>query len=158
VTAVHRLSRPETGVAVGLSRLQVAAAPLALPDEGLAELTVLFTDPKKGKALDAKVHKLLADGGVPRLHVSGGIDHPPMPDSEENRALLAHAERIGRAIHVAVHGSPSWSQSPLCYVPGGIPALDGLGPWGGDGWIRRDSLFDRAALLALLIAWVGERP
>ena len=85
-----------------------------------------------------------------------------MAESEGNRGLLAEAERISKAIHATVHGAASWSPSPLCHLPDGVPALDGLGPWGGwsgdDGWIRRDSLLDRAALLALLIASVGERP
>ena len=162
VAAVHRLSRPESGVAVGLPRLYVAAAPDALPDEAFAELTVLFTDPGKGKALNEKVHKLLAEGTGARLHVSGGVEYPPMAESEGNRRLLAEAERIGKAIHATVHGAASWSPSPLCYLPDGVPALDGLGPWGGrggdDDWIRRDSLLDRAALLALLTASVAERP
>ncbi len=158
VTAVHRLSRPDSGVAVHIAGLHVSGAPLELPEEAFAEITVLFTDPGKAKVLDERVRKLLSGGNGVRTHISGGIEYPPMADSDESRQLLAEAERIGRKIHARVHGTASWAPSVLGYLPGGVPALDGLGPWGSAGggdWIRRDSLPDRATLLALLVAGGG---
>ena len=161
VTAVHRLSRPDSGVTVGVSRLQVSGAPEGLPDEAFAELAVLFKDPKKGKELDLKVKKLLAGESVPgvRVHVHGGIDHLPMVHTPQNAELLAEAEGLGKRLHVAVHGASSWTPGICGGVPAGVATLDGLGPWGAGGekgWIRIDSLVDRAALLALLVGGAGK--
>jgi hypothetical protein len=161
VTAVHRLSRPDSGVTVGVSRLQVTGAPEGLPDEAFAELGVLFRDPKKGKELDLKVKKLLTGESVPgvRVHVHGGIEHSPMVQTPQNGELLAEAEVIGKRINVAVLGASSWSPGICGGVPAGVATLDGLGPWGADGekgWIRLDSLGDRSALLALLVGGAGK--
>jgi hypothetical protein len=162
VTAVHRLSRPDAGVTVGVSRFQISGSPEELPEEAFAELAVLFRDPKKGKELDVKIKRLLTGEGMPgvRRQIHGGIDHPPMVHTPENAELLVEAKRIGRRIQVAVDGAASWSPSICCDVPDGVATLDGLGPLGAgeeDGWIRRDSLADRAALLALLVAGAGEK-
>ena len=48
------------------------------------------------------------------------------------------------------------ASSAVCYVPENIPVLEGLGPAGGNSrspneYILRDSLIDRAALLALIM-------
>lgn len=82
-----------------------------------------------------------------------------MVHTPQNAELLVEAEGIGRRIHAAVRGASTWSPGTCSGVPDGVATLDGLGPWGvggEDGWIRRDSLGDRAALLALLVGGAGK--
>ncbi len=63
-----------------------------------------------------------------------------------------------RALRRRLHRDTS---SDICHVPDRIPALDGFGPIGGatqtpNGYILRDSLIDRAAVLAMTIRLAAE--
>jgi D-alanine-D-alanine ligase len=85
-----------------------------------------------------------------------------MPESEANRDLFREIEQIGQEINVTVTSTHGWHASEMGFVPGGIPALDGLGPLAGgeppaDEHILRHSLLDRAELLALTIRHVASR-
>ena len=72
------------------------------------------------------------------------------------RSFFQQVERQAQRIDVRVHAAHRDFSSDVCYVPDEVPVLDGMGPVGGEcrspaEYIVRDSLIDRAALLALVI-------
>ena len=114
----------------------------------------------KGAAAQAKGAQPKAAAGkeVPgiRVHVRGGVRRPPVPASVGVERALELAEEVARRLEMKVRRAHRPHSSDISRVPEGIPALEGLGPLGGEvrtpnEHILRDSLVERAALLALLI-------
>jgi glutamate carboxypeptidase len=89
-------------------------------------------------------------------------EHDPMERSEGTAALFERARSIARHLGLDLEEAATGGASDANITAGmGVPTLDGLGPVGGDDhspaeWIQRSSLVPRTALLAALIASVGQ--
>jgi acetylornithine deacetylase/succinyl-diaminopimelate desuccinylase-like protein len=92
-----------------------------------------------------------------RIEIGGGITRPAFPRSAST-ALHASASRAANALGIDYPAVESGGGSDGSFAAAlGRPTLDGLGPVCFDSCSRReriviDSLFDRAAILAALIA------
>ena len=77
-------------------------------------------------------------------------------DNEINRQFFKHIEGIARRLEIKIAPVHRHLPSDICHVSHAAPAVEGLGPIGVDvqtprEYIVRDSLVDRAALLAMII-------
>ncbi len=91
------------------------------------------------------------------IEISKGFRREALVESKVSLEFLESIKKIADSIDVKIHGSNRLISSDISYVTDGVPALDGLGPLGGNyrspnEYILRDSLIDRALLLALIIA------
>ncbi|QKJ21042.1 M20 family metallopeptidase [Microbacterium hominis] len=86
---------------------------------------------------------------------------PPL-ERTATRLLFDRARDVGAELGIAVGGAATGGVSDANFVAArGVPVLDGMGPIGGDDhseaeWLDVASVPDRVALLALLVARVGE--
>jgi glutamate carboxypeptidase len=111
----------------------------------------------------AKVLAILQAPCTPRvsIEITGGITRPGFPH-EVSATLLATASRAAESLGVAYSAEESGGGSDGSFAAAlGRPTLDGLGPVCFDSCSRRehiviDSLFDRAAILAMLMANLPE--
>jgi glutamate carboxypeptidase len=111
------------------------------------------------QSLLSRVLEILRVPRDPRvaIEISGGITRPAFPRSAST-ALVATAARAAAALGVDYPAVESGGGSDGSFAAAlGRPTLDGLGPICFDACSRRerivvDSLFDRAAILAALIA------
>jgi D-alanine-D-alanine ligase len=164
VVSACKLVNGDDGVRLSVPHLSVVGRDDRPPDRAEINLSLCFNDSAVGERLDRELRETMEKGGVPglRFHLECGIVQPPMPESEANRDLFREIEQIGQEINVTVTSTHGWHASEMGFVPGGIPALDGLGPLAGgeppaDEHILRHSLLDRAELLALTIRHVASR-
>lgn len=127
---------------------------------GSAQISVRFNTREDYEKLNAKIRKLTTPARkqmkTVQTQLEGGITRQPLPASEKSSSLFGKLSGLAREIDSRVIPEHRWSSADICNVPGEIPKLDGLGPVGGfdkqkSEFIIRNSLVDRALLLALLL-------
>ena len=89
--------------------------------------------------------------------MSGGIDRPPLEQTETSARLLALAREIASTLDIPLPDTTSGGVSDGNFVAAlGVPVLDGLGACGAgyhspDEYLILETIPQRAALSALLL-------
>ena len=115
-------------------------------------------------AAAAEIERIASSPTVPdvRTELRRTAGHPPMEKSGASARLVslaaAIAGELGFELRDAATGGASDANTTAAL---GVPTLDGLGPVGGDDhsadeWLDLESVVPRTALLAMLIARVGD--
>ncbi len=116
---------------------------------------------KRQSDLDAGVDRMLALSGVRdevAFRVTRGVTRPVWEPDARTLALHAHAEKLARAMNLALpHGSAGGGSDGNFTGAMGVPTLDGLGAIGGgihtlEEHILVRSLVERGRLMAGLLA------
>ena len=158
VAAILRHGGRPGEATVELRRLGISLDATGSFEEALAELSLTFVSGEAAASCDAQIRRLLGAGDeeADAIELACMETFPALSDGPENRAFFAELEALAKEWNAPVHAVADTVPSPLCFVPAGIPTLDGLGPAVGgvdgvDEHVLRHSLVDRALLLALLI-------
>ena len=175
ISAVHALAQaictvlaandPANGCILNIGPLEGGAATNVVPADAAAWGNArYFTAPAR-----AEVERVLGaiatkEAALPRLTVEVVHNRPAKPATDSVQALaslaVACAAQVGCACRAVSTGGVS-DANVLQHA--GLPCLDGLGVRGGnlhrtDEFVVIDSLCERAAILALLIRRIMERP
>lgn len=156
--ALQRLESRRSGIRVGVTSVDLKASFGRLPDRAEARITVRFDKGVKASDIDKRVREIVAEV-VPsevRLQVNGHVRRPPMERSKANESFFEDVRSIANSINLSVDAMHRPSSSDICFAPAKVPKIDGMGPLGqgvrtNDEYILRNSLVDRAALLAHVI-------
>jgi D-alanine-D-alanine ligase len=156
--AMEAFSDTDAGLQVAIRRLELDAPFGRAPEKAEAMLSVRFNRLEDGERVEQEIRTLAArrsSKGL-RLRVTGKIHRPPLAASKERLALFEEVSKIGRRLHVPVAATHRWHSADICFVPGAMPAIDGMGPVGAGErtqgeYILRSSLVERAALLAMVM-------
>ncbi len=158
VLAWQKLASSEEGIRVIVNRVSAEANPGRIPDHAAVTITTRFTTPEQGADLDLKIRTIAERGADGRLHVHvrSGARHLPVLETERRRRLFDIVRGVAEQLEIRVEPVHRPIPAGICHVPEEVPALDGFGPAGGDvrsagEHILRDSLIDRAALLAVVL-------
>lgn len=139
------------GVISGGTRSNVIAA------EARAEVDIRVPRMKDSGPLDKKFRTLRPFDKRCKIHVSGGVNRPPMERTHGVVALFRQAQKLGKDIGVELEESMTGGGSDGNLTAAlGIPTLDGLGGVGEGAHAPHESILtnriaDRTALLAKLV-------
>ena len=157
VQRLFALNDAERGVTVNVGTIDGGMRPNVVAPEASAEIGVRVPTARAARKLEGSLRSLRPVLSGSSLELSGGIGRPPMEPTARNGALLAAAQRLGRALGLALSdaglvGGGSDANTTSRYAA----TLDGLGPIGDGGHaadehIRVSATLDRTALLALLL-------
>ncbi len=159
VLALQRLTEPAAGVYVTVGQIQGGRRRSVVPGHAWCTLDLRVPDARAWKLLEARMRELVAVPLVPRTSAELRVhDHRPgLPRTARTERLIAVARRAGKAAGISFGVIPSAAAGSSAFVgPLGIPALDGMGPIGGDlmtdhEHIELESIGERAVLLALTL-------
>ena len=119
---------------------------------------VQFKSVAQGKQFEERFRNIGSQKRKHRLQIQirRSAYRPPLEEREVNQQFYEHVQGIARRLEVKMASVHRQKPSDICQVPPHVPTLGGLGPVGGDvqtpqEYIVRDSLVDRAALLAMII-------
>ncbi len=157
--AWQRLSSLEDGIEVRITNLTARTNPGLSSDHAAVDLDVRFRHKDQLDDLDLRIRKIASKvpNGELQVRVRAGECRQPVLSSEANQAFFSRVKDLAEKLEIRVDPVHRSSSSDICHVPAPIPVLGGFGPLGGhtstgQEYIVRDSLIDRAALLALTIA------
>lgn len=118
---------------------------------------------RDAEALDGKLRALTPFDKRCALHLTGGLNRPPMERTRAVAALFALAKKEAAEIGIALEESSTGGGSDGNFTAAlGVPTLDGLGAVGEGAHAAHESILidripDRVALLARLAAAIPSR-
>ncbi len=154
---VETLGDDEAQTSVNLTVARGGSVGNVIPEEAFAEVDLRALQEDEGKRVEEAVYGYTSKDSRVKVHVTGGLNRPPMEPTEQNRALFEEArekmKRLGFELDSAVVGGGSDGNLTSAL---GVPTLDGLGS-SGEGpharheHIRVSETLDRLALLTALL-------
>lgn len=158
IIAWQKLSSVEKGIKINPSWLEARTAYGQAPDYAKILLDTHYKEKEQSEELDNEIRKIARRGSNSQIQirVKRGIYRPPSIETETTHQFFERVKQMANRLETKVAPIHRTASSAVCYVPEIVPVLEGLGPAGGNSrspneYILRDSLIDRATLLALLI-------
>jgi len=152
-----KLSSPQKGIRVKIDNLTAQMNPGNASDHAIVFLSVCYSDKSQSDRMDDQIRKIAEKGSGRGLQVRirAGERRFPMVSTGINHKFFEKVKKLAKLLEVRIEPTHRDTFSSICHVPDGVPVLGGFGPLGsGSGssqeFIMRDSLIDRAALLALV--------
>ncbi|MFN9833589.1 MAG: glutamate carboxypeptidase [Phenylobacterium sp.] len=166
LAAVETLPKSGDGLTANLTILQAGSRYNIIPENARAQINVRIRDKADLDRVQALLEESARNTKVPdtKVTVSRENSFPPLPDNPHTEALAGRAKAIyaelGRELGTGGNGGAS--ESALAHEAG-TPALDGLGPVGGDfhtdkEWIDLTTITPRTYLLMRMIQDLSARP
>lgn len=152
------LSEDSKGTTVNVTTAQGGSARNVIAEKAVAGIdfrTLLIAEAER---IDDSLRSYRPRDSRVSVRVDGGLNRPPLEDSEANRKLFAEAlaagQRLGQELSGAVVGGGSDGNFTSAI---GIPTLDGLGGIGAGPHARHEHIsieptLERVRLLAALLA------
>lgn len=162
--ALHALNGRWPGVTLNAGVIRGGTRPNVVPERCVMEVDLRAASGAAFKAASREVERLLSTSVIPgvRTHVQAMAGHPPMEKTAASARLVELAVSIAADLGFDLRDAATGGASDAnTTAAAGLPTLDGLGPVGGDDhsadeWLDLASVVPRTALLATLIARVGE--
>ncbi len=158
INSLKKIGAKEEGTSVIVTALQSKVSEDMPPDHASLSILIRYPLLEQRETLEQQTYKAFqADPKRPiRVHITKGSQKVPLLESDHDVKLYETIEQLAKKLEVRVKKAHSDISSSISYVPHNIPALDGFGPvTGGYGttneYVLRDSLIDRAVLLAYII-------
>jgi glutamate carboxypeptidase len=154
VQKLHQLNDPGRGVSVNVGTID--ASHENGEEHGSLTADVRVRSLEDAKALDATIRAVEADATNVKLHVSGGIERPPLERTPRNQRLWAYARCYGRALGLDLTQGRAGGASDGNYTSQYAATLDGLGAVGDGAHAEHEHInvprtLERCALLAMLL-------
>ena len=172
VELIHQLAVVDTlphsgpGLTANLTIIQAGSRYNIIPEDARAQINVRIRQKADLDRVEALLEEQARVTVIPdtKVTVTRETSFPPLPDNPATDALATRAARIyaGLGLGLGRGGNGGASESALAYEAG-TPALDGLGPVGGDfhtnkEWIDLNSVTPRLYLLTKLIMELSLHP
>lgn len=162
VVAWQKLTNKEQNLLVKPLLLEARTLAGYSPDYATGALQVEFKDIAQGEAVEKKFRQIGEREKRIQVRMKRSAHRPPMAESDLNQQFFGYISGIAKRLEIKVAPAHRSTPSDICHVPATVPALGGLGPIGADvrsprEYVVRDSLVDRAALLAMLIRLSAEK-
>lgn len=159
LVSARRVAAPDLGTTLNVGVVDGGTLPNIVAADAHAVLDVRARQASEQQRVDRFLHALTpgrrgASVEITRTHV-----RPPLERSAETGAAFAHARELATLLGVTLtEGAAGGVSDANLLADQRVPVLDGLGPDGGGAHAEHehiviDSLVQRAALLAMLLAF-----
>jgi glutamate carboxypeptidase len=154
---IQQFTNYEAGTTVNVGVVRGGTRSNVVPAQATARVDVRITDASEAAQIDARMHSLTPVLAGTSIHVSGGVNRPPMPRTDAIAGLYVRARALGAELGLRITEASSGGGSDGNFTAAlGVPTLDGLGVVGDGGhsdneYVVLSSMPERAALLAAMI-------
>jgi glutamate carboxypeptidase len=164
ILAVENLNGRFEGTSFNAGRAWGGIASNTVPSDATVLVDVRFPRADQEGPIKAALQAAVAAEHVPSCSAKLTLTsfRPPWPASDTGRGLAELARSVGAELGQSIEGVAAGGTADVNWFgAAGIPALDGLGPSGFEEhtpgeYILLDTLFDRALLVAALLARLAD--
>jgi glutamate carboxypeptidase len=160
ILTLQRLTDYEQGTTITVGVVAGGTRSNVVPNECRIDVDLRVMTPADADRVCAVINDLKPSNPKATVTVTGGMNRPPMPRTENIARAFAIAQRIGAELGLSFGEGGTGGGSDANFIaPLSVPVLDGLGPIGNGAHSEREhvlikSLPERAALLAgILSEW-----
>jgi glutamate carboxypeptidase len=157
IERLHALNNPQSGVNVNVGVITGGTRSNVVAAEARAEIDMRFSMTDEGQRIENEILRSQPFDERVRIHVSGGINRPPLERNEKTLALYEQARSVALSFDYELGETQVGGASDGNFIAAlGVPVLDGLGV-DGDGahaaheHLIIDDISRRGALLAGLL-------
>jgi len=154
----QKLSSIEKGVEVIINSVTARTNPGKSSDHAIINLKLRFQNKAQHNEIEEQVRKIAEKGtnGSLQVRIKAEECRPPVLETLPNKQFFEKVEKLAKILEIHVESIHRDVSADICHVPEDIAVIGGFGPVGNDRqsineFILRDSLIDRATLLALTI-------
>lgn len=160
ILAIQKLTDYSRQTTLNVGVIRGGTVSNVVPDEASIEVDVRIMQPGEWERIEAEMNKLkpILDGTS--LHITGGLNRPPMPFDNTMSKTFEKAKTIAASIGIELKAGGTGGASDGNFVaPFGIPVLDGMGAVGEGYHSEREFIFadsleqKKNLLVALLKNW-----
>ncbi|MBV9341366.1 MAG: M20 family metallopeptidase [Acidobacteria bacterium] len=158
ILEISKLVDPGRGITVNVGKISGGTRSNVVPAEASAAIDVRVRTLADAREIGRRIAALAPFNPHCKLHLSGGLNRPPMERTPGVEALYRKAKEISREIGIEVGEASVGGGSDGNFTAAlGVPTLDGLGAVGEGAHAPHESILlselpRRAALVAGLIA------
>lgn len=152
------ISSNEQDAIITVSDFQARTSYGRAPDYGSISLVCRYKSKEQGEVLDSKINKIAKRQNHSKLdvHISKKVTRMPVLETEKIKKFYEMISDVAKRMDIKIRPIHRYPTSDLSHVPDDVPMIGSMGPVGGDvrtsnEHILRDSLIDRASLLAVII-------
>ena len=157
IEKLHALNNVSVGTTVNVCTVKGGTTTNVIPEHAECTVDVRFSTMEEAERIDVAIRELVPVDIHVHLHISGGINRPPMERTDAVAALYEKARGLANSFGYEVGETQVGGASDGNFVGAlGIPVLDGLGT-AGDGahtlneHILLSDIAQRATLVTLLL-------
>lgn len=158
IFAIKKLSSPDNGIVINPVSLDARTYNGMGPDYATVSIDIQFKEKSQGEELINEIQQIAKknQNGKMQVRIKKNVYRLPVQETEQTRQFYMLVQDLANKLEIRIQPVNRVSSSEICYVPEGIPVLDGLGPIGGEThspneYVLQDSLIDRSTLLALVM-------
>lgn len=158
VERLHSMNDADSGINVNVGVVEGGTRSNVIAAHARADIDLRFSVMTEGKRVENEILSSRPFDERVQVHVSGGINRPPLERTEKVMSLYKHAKFIAALLNIELGEAQVGGASDGNFIAAlGVPVLDGLGI-DGDGahaqheHIIVDDIVRRGALLTALIA------
>ena len=128
ITQVHALVDLERGVTTNVAPVWGGSRPNVVPPEAGCEIDLRVGTVADGEEMEARILAMAGERDGVRIEITGGMNRPPMVESEASLGMYARAQALAQAsgYHLPKQHRGGGSDGNFTAALG-IPTLDGLG-------------------------------
>lgn len=155
ITSLDKLNAEQCRVMIKSLSAQTSYG--GAPDYASMSVVTSYTSRDIGDDVEEKIRRTIKkNGNSTNSEAFRGTGREPVLETETTRKFYSMVADIASEIDVSVKAAHRLVSSDISYVPANVPSLEGMGPLGGglrsaEEFVARDSLLDRALLLALVM-------
>ena len=134
------------------------------PDHGQISLETRYAHLAQGQKFDSELKRIAKKKDKTKLdvHISELATRDPVENSEKISKFYDLIQKIAKEADIPINPSHRYATSSLCNVLQDLPMLGAMGPVGDDHrtpneHVLRDSIVDRAVLLALVLNKLSQK-
>lgn len=143
IIAIQKLTNYEKGTTVNVGVINGGTVSNVVPEEASVEVDVRILQPEEWGRIDFEMKNLQPVLDGTSLHITGGLNRPPMPFDETMKATFEKAKLIAKDMGVELKAGGTGGASDGNFVaPLGIPLLDGMGAIGEGYHSEREYIFE----------------
>lgn len=143
VIAIQKMTNYEKGTTVNVGVIQGGTVSNVVPEEATVQVDVRVLQPEEWTRLEDEMNQLKPVLDGTSLHITGGLNRPPMPFDATMKTTFEKAKSIAQEIGVELKAGGTGGGSDGNFVAAlGIPLLDGMGAIGEGYHSEREFIFE----------------
>lgn len=160
----QKLSNSQKKIKIMIKEINAKSSSFAVSNHASAKIVAAYNDINDKEILDKEIKEIATKipKGNLEISIKRTLSREPLQETTEKETFFEDTKNQALKYEMKLSKSHRNYSSNLCFVPNEIIAVDGFGPIGGaprspNEYIFRDSIPDRALLLAMIIYNSGQK-
>ena len=160
----QKLADPEKKINIFIKEINAKASSFSIADHASVRLVATYNNHNDKETLDSAIKEIAVKSSKNKIVVATKrtLSREPLHETAQKVEAYTNISQLASKIGLHIGKTHRSYSSNICFVPNEVLAFDGFGPLGGaprspQEYIIKDSIPDRALLLAMILYGAGKK-